>query len=174
MSEITVVLVAALIGVAGGLGGGLLAAVASLRASQLAARAPLADAIADVAVAAVEYSGAPGSVSGGGNDQFHSAWNRLSVQQRILCPSSRIEALLALVLEAATQPGLSTEQRMTLIGESLEKISQMVGAHSRRLLRTQASYEEIQILERWLATRNSSYMSSALQRELRTLTSGPS
>ena len=92
-------LLGALIGAVGGLAGGAFAALASLRSSQIAARAPLAEKIHTVAAGIAKLQASLGTGDENQNRMgFEVAWNDLATHAKILCPSRRIEEILGLIL----------------------------------------------------------------------------
>ncbi len=86
MSPVTAALLGALIGALAGLAGGAFAAIAAIRSSQIAARAPLADKIHEIAMVAIKLRVA--STPDERNQwliKFETAWNDFTIHQRILC-----------------------------------------------------------------------------------------
>jgi len=167
MKEVTAALVGAFIGVIGGVAGGGFAALASLRASQTAARAPVAVTLHEVAKAVVRFRATKGtSEHGEAQRDFQRCWSLLSIQQRILCPSKRIEGLVSLVLAATQDKSADPDQLLHLSGQALDKISRMVGAHSLYIFRWRARSEETAIIRSWLANPESQILSQALRLKL--------
>ena len=96
MNETVAVLVAVAIGAVAGLAGGGFAALASIRASQVAARASLAPKLHELSNAIVSLQGA---IRSGAQEEAEAkknlecVWNDFAVHQRILCPSQALERL---------------------------------------------------------------------------------
>ena len=85
MGGAEIALLGALIGAVGGLAGGAFAAVASLRASQIAARAPLAEKIHTVTSRIVKLRASLDTEDENENRMgFEVAWNDLAVHAKIL------------------------------------------------------------------------------------------
>lgn len=121
-------LVGPLIGAIAGLAGGAFAALASIRASQIAARAPLANTLFELAKAHVALGVSmvdKGDVSEC-RRYFLTIWNQLATQQAILCPSNRIGALLVLM----NQISQSEDARHMLLVSGLlqSRIAMMIAA----------------------------------------------
>jgi hypothetical protein len=167
MTEATAALIGALIGAMGGVAGGFFGAIASLRASQTAARAPIAPTLHRLAVLLIKLRVTKGTPE---YDEirrdFESQWSELAIQQRILCPSKRIEGLLALVWATTRDTSSKPDDLLTLAGQSLDKITRMVGAHSQHLFRWKAHRTEKEIICDWLASLESKILSSAARAEL--------
>ena len=141
MNEVSAVLLAALVGALAGLGGGGLAALASLRASQLVARAPLAASLHQLGVRLVLARAALGtSEEDGALRDVELQWNHFAVHQRILCPSERLERLSDVLRTEFSRADLTPDARLALAGQIVEKLSRIVGAHSSRLLRWQSTW----------------------------------
>ncbi len=167
MTEVQAALLGALIGALSGLAGGGFAALASLRASQTAARLPLCSTLFGIAEALIRLRIASE------NDErtsarldFEKKWNEFSIQQRILCPSRCIEALSSLILAAARNQSENPEDLLNLSGQVLEKITRMVGAHSNNLFRWRAKKQEIDIIQNWLNSPESQILSANVRSEL--------
>ncbi len=156
MTEAQAALTGALIGALAGLAGGAFAAISSIKASQVSARAPLADLLHGLTNNLVSAYAALGSPEA---DQavtlFELQWNRFAMHQRILCPSVRIEALSSIVRSELEREDLSEEAKIHLAGQILEKVARMVGAHSTHLTRWRARLSERKILREWLSAEQS-------------------
>jgi len=167
MSEGQSALVGALIGALAGLGGGLFAAIASIRSSQLSARAPLAVIIHQLGVRLIGLRVALHTPDhAGAIREFEEEWNSLAVHQRILCPSDRIDRLLDMVRTAARQIDQQPDLVLGLAGQVLDKVSRMIGVHSNRLFRWRAKRDESKILKDWLASRDSDVLSPEYRKRL--------
>jgi hypothetical protein len=152
MTETQAVLAGAVVGAAAGIAGGLFGAVASIRASQVAARAPLASTLHKIGNTLIDLRVASGPEQRcEALRDFERSWNEFSIQQRILCPSRRIETLSGLLRATARNKVDAPEDLLRLAGQALEKVSRIVGAHSRHLFRFCALREESQIVTSWLA-----------------------
>ena len=153
MTEATSVILGALVGAAAGLAGGGFAALASLRASQLAARAPLGPLLHELSNAVVRLnSTSDPNERFAALREFQRVWNQFAIQQRILCPSGRIANLMELV--GATTKDMSSHPLLltALAGQAVDKVTQMVGAHSNYLLQSRVRREEERMIRRWLAS----------------------
>ncbi|MDP2651671.1 MAG: hypothetical protein Q8O94_00865 [bacterium] len=172
MSPEVAALLGATIGAVTGLTGGGFAALAALRASQLAARAPLGLILSGIANTLIQLR-----VTEGTTDQldalreFDRKWSELSIHQRILCPSTRIERLLSLLLATARSQKDRPDDLLNLAAQTLEKVTRMVGAHSRHLFRWRASREELKIIRTWLASQESQVLSEEVRQKLSQLIS---
>ena len=170
MTEGMAALFGALIGAAAGLAGGSLAAVASLRASQLAARAPLGPILHEIGNALVAMNATKGTERyWEPRREFERRWNEFAVQQRILCPSERIASLMDLVLAVARNESDSPQDLMTLAGQTIEKVTRMVGAHGNSLFRGRALEEEARIVRQWLDSKPSESLSGPVRTRLAVL-----
>ena len=97
VTEATSVILGALVGAAAGLGGGGFAALASLRPSQLAARAPLGPVLHKIGDTIIGMNATKGTSEYlAPRREFERRWSEFSIQQRILCPSERIANLMKL------------------------------------------------------------------------------
>jgi len=176
VDPVSAALLGALIGAVAGLAGGALAAIASLRASQVAARAPLAPKLHNIAAELIRLAPAIGQADEiGKRHAFELAWNDFAVHQKILCPSRRIESMVSLV--RATQRGKASSDEtanahLALAGQVLDKLTRMVGAHSAHLFRFRAALAEDRILEEWLNSDESRIMSPELRRRISELNRG--
>ena len=153
MTEVVIGFIGVLIGAGIGLGGAGIAALASVRASQLAARAPLAEKLHKLGVRGAELASALKSSSG--VDEAHLAlettWSDIAAHQKILCPSARLARVLNLIWRAH-QPGegLQEDQMVRLASEASWRAADMIAAHSKHLLRWRATREEARILDHWI------------------------
>ncbi len=165
-------LLGAVIGGVAGLAGGGFAALAALRASQLASRAPLGLILSGIANTLIQLR-----VTTGTSDQldvqreFKQRWSELSIQQRILCPSTKIESLLSLLLATGRSQKDRPDDLLNLAAQTLEKVTRMVGAHSRHLFRWHAGREEVDIIRDWLASQESQVLSKEVRQKLSQLIS---
>jgi hypothetical protein len=170
MTEAASVIIGALVGAAAGIAGGGFAALASVRASQLAARAPLGLVLHQMGNALISMS-----VTKGTEDyweprrEFERKWNEFTIQQRILCPSDRIASLMALVGAIGRSDKDPPESLLDVAGQTLEKITQMVGAHSNHLFLFRARREEARIIRRWLASDQSKVFNDTVRTKLAAL-----
>jgi hypothetical protein len=167
MTEATSVIIGALLGAAAGIGGGGFAALASLRASQLAARAPLGSVlheISDAFIAMTAMKGREGYWER--RREFERTWNEFAVQQRILCPSERIANLMELVREIAKNESDPSDALSNLAGQTMEKITRMVGAHSNSFFRFGADLEEARIIRSWLKSAQAKLLSDEVRARL--------
>lgn len=172
MTEAASALLGALIGAVAGIAGGGFAAVASLRASQLAARAPLGPILHKIGNALTLIKtdarrGTPEYLVP--RIAFERRWNEFSIQQRILCPSDRIANLMEIVRAIGRNESDPPEVLLDLAGQTLEKITQMVGAHSDSLFRFRARREEARIIRRWLESAPANSFSAAVRTRLAAL-----
>jgi len=167
--EATAALLGALIGAGAGLAGGAFAAIASLRASQIAARAPLGPVLHQISIALMHLrvtKGTPEYVDA--QKEFQLRWNEFSIQQRILCPSKRIGNLMDLIrATAADNRPEDRDALLLLAGQTMERVSRMVAAHSNHLFRYHARKEEAKIVQDWLASPEGRNLSDAVRANLR-------
>jgi len=168
MDPAAIALIGVAIGALAGLGGATVAALASIRSSQLAARTPLAKKIHVLNQTVVQITASAASKNSANFTQelryFMVAWNDLAVHQKILAPSKRISTLNDLVLKAAEKVANTDPWGFAnLAGQTLNVITEMVAAHSRHMFRWQATYEEEMILRRWLASDKSQIMGPQLR-----------
>ncbi len=171
--------VAALIGIAIGAFAGLVgagfAAVASIRASQLAARAPLAGKLHGLARAFVNLSKARRTADADEDELanlLQIAWNDLFTHQRILCPSERLQAMGTLFYEVALTEQVSSQAQIAAIlvlGKAQETIARMVAAYSNNLFRWMASYEECNVLQEFLDGPDAQRLPAHITARLRSL-----
>jgi hypothetical protein len=167
VTEGTSVILGALVGAAAGLAGGGFAAIASLRASQLAARAPLGLVLHEISNALIGMSATRGTPAyWQPRREFERRWNEFSIQQRILCPSERIANLMDLVRAIGRNESDPPEALLNLAGQTMEKITQMVGAYSNFLFRFRARKEEARIIQRWLKSEPAKLLSDGVRTQL--------
>jgi hypothetical protein len=170
MTEATSALLGALIGAAAGLAGGGFAALASLRASQSAARATLGPVLQKIADTIIGMNATKGT-----NEyrvirrEFERRWSEFAIQQRILCPSERIANLMELVRAVAKNQSEPPEALLDLAGQTMEKVTQMLGAHYNHLFRFRARREEAGIVRRWLKSEQAKGLSEAVRTRLAAL-----
>ena len=171
MTEAASVIIGALVGAAAGIAGGGFAALASVRASQLAARAPLGLVLHQMGNALISMSVTKGTEQyWEPRREFERKWNEFTIQQRILCPSDRIANLMELVGAIGRNDKDPAESLLNVAGQTLEKITQMVGAHSNHLFQFRARKEEARIIRRWLASEQSKVFNDAVRTKLAALT----
>ena len=175
MTEGVAALLGALIGATGGIAGGGLAALASLRASQIAARAPLGPILHEMGKAFVRMNVTKDMPEEYFDHrlEFEHKWNEFSIQQRILCPSKTITNLMALVMATARDQTSNSADLSSLSGQVVEKVTQMVGAYSNRLFRFEARRDEKRIIRSWLKSPETQSLSPGLRAKLDELTRGP-
>jgi hypothetical protein len=167
LTEGTAVL-GALIGAAAGVAGGGLVAFASLRASQLTARVPLGSVLHEISNTIVLMNATKGTSDYlEARREFERKINEFSIQQRILCPSTRIENLTNLILMGGRNVSDPPQALLKLTGQILEKLAQMVSAHSNTLFRFRARRAEARIIRRWLASKEAELLSEQLRTEIR-------
>ncbi len=168
MNEATAVLVGALVGAAAGLAGGGFAALASLRASQLAARAPLGPILHGLSQALVRVRTTQPDRSDYWEAQreFELRWNEFSIQQRILCPSNRIAELMSLIQAIGRNESDPPKQLLNLAGQTMEKITQMVAAHGNSLFRLRAWGQERRIIRYWMKSKQAEELSEPIRKRL--------
>jgi len=167
MTEGQAALTGALIGALAGLAGGAFAAVASIKASQLAARTSLAELLHDLSNRLIsEYGALSSSDSDLAIEEFEQQWNRFAVHQRILCPSRTIDQLTGLFRSEFHRDDLTPETKLALAGQIQEKVAQMIGAHSTHLTRRRVCSAERRILREWLAAEPSSLLSAQARERL--------
>jgi hypothetical protein len=165
--EVQAALLGGIIGAAAGVAGGGFAAIAALRASQIAARAPLGSILCGIGNTLIHLRvTADTSARIEAEREIEQRWNELSIHQRILCPSTRIESLLSLLLAAGRSQKDRPDDLLILASQTLEKITRMVGAHSRHLFRWRAVREESRIIRNWLASQESQILSEGVRQKL--------
>lgn len=171
MTDVQAALFGAFIGALAGLAGGGFTALAALRASQLAARTPLGSILHAIANTLIQIRVAAGASSRiEALRDFERKWNEFAVNQRILCPSRRIEALSSLLLAAARNEKEDPDHLLLLAGQTLEKVTRMVAAHSSHLFRWQASREESKVIRTWLQAPESQVLGEHVRAKLQELT----
>jgi len=170
MTQVQAALLGTLIGALAGLAGGGFAALSALRASQLAARAPLCTTLHRIAEALIRLR-----IASDDDERtlalrdFEKIWSEFSIQQRILCPSSRIEKLSSLILAAARSENESPDDLLNLASQSLDKMTRMVGAHSSYLFRWRTIRQESKIIKSWLDSPESQILSGDVRSKLKAL-----
>jgi hypothetical protein len=170
VTEATSVILGALVGAAAGLAGGGFAALASLRASQLAARAPLGQILCDISDALIGMNATRDTDEYlKFRREFGRRWRDFSVQQRILCPSERIANLMGLINAIGTNETDRPEALLDLAGQTMEKATQMVGAYGHSFFRYRARREEARIVRRWLDNERAKLLSEPVRAKLEAL-----
>ncbi len=165
-------LLGAIVGAAAGIAGGCFAALGSLRASQLAARAPLGHSlhrIVDIVITMRAIESTTGNEYLLVRREFESRWSEFSIQQRILCPSERLAELMALVRAAALSQEENPADLAELAGQTVEKVTRMVGAHSNTLFRFRARRQEAKIIREWLESEHGKKLRAANRTRLAAL-----
>lgn len=171
MTEGTAAILGALVGAAAGLAGGGFAALASVRASQLAARAVLGPVLLKIRDAIVWMNVTKGTEEYlPARKEFERAWSEFSIQQRILCPSERIANLMELVLVVGRNESDPIQAVLNLASQTIEKVTRMVGAYSNHLFRFRAQKEEVKIMRDWLKSDQATLLSEAVRSKLAELT----
>ncbi len=173
MDPTVAVLIGIAIGAFVGLTGAGLAAVASLRASQLAARAPLAEKLHQLAKAFVGRHPAIGTKDEAKSTlNLQVAWNDFFTHQRILCPSERLQGMGTLFrrVMVAQHPNVkSREAAIKVLGAAQETIAKMVSAYSNHLFQWRARQEEQKVLQEFLDTPDAQALSPDITGDLRRL-----
>lgn len=170
MTEGTSVILGALVGAAAGLAGGGFAALASLRASQLAARAPLGSVLHEISNALISMNATKGTPEyWEPRREFERRWNEFSIQQRIFCPSERIANLMSLIAAIGRNESDPPEALLNLAAQTMEKITQMVSAYGNSLFRFRARREEARIIRRWLESEPAKLLSEPVRTKLAAL-----
>jgi hypothetical protein len=173
VTEASAVIIGALVGAVSGIAVGGFAALASFRASLVVARVPLGPILHEISRAVIRMHSAQNS-----SEQteallaFEVEWNKFAIEQRILCPSVRISSLMDLVRSVVKRRSENPSDLSNLAGQVVEKISQMVGAHSNRLFRFRARMDETGILKEWLKKPESQLLSEPLREILLRLADG--
>jgi hypothetical protein len=170
VTEGTAVLLGALVGAVAGLAGGGFAALASVRAGQLTARAalgPILQKIADTVVWMNTTKGTEEYLKA--RREFERGLSEFSIQQRILCPSERIANLMDLVRAIGRNQSDPIEAVLNLAGQTMEKVTRMVGAHSNHVFRCSAHREEAKIIGDWLKSEQATLLSEAVRTKLSVL-----
>lgn len=164
MSEVVAALVGAAIGAIAGISGGGLAALASIRASQIAARAELANKLHHLARAIIRLQGAIGT-----EDELEVrrdlelVWNDLGVHQRILCPSRGLEVLANIMRRTTSEQSVSTKALVTVAGQAQEKYARVVGLYSEHLFRFRARGKEKEVMTDWLADESRGWLGDGMR-----------
>jgi uncharacterized membrane protein len=160
-------LLGALIGAVAGLAGGAFAAFAALRASQVAARAPLTKILTRISNTLILLQAITGDEQRFEVEyQLERQWSELAIHQRILCPSKRMENLLALLLAIGRNRRDHPEDLLKLAGQTLEKVTYLIAAHSGHVFRWRAKLEESKIIRNWLMSDKSRVLNEATREKL--------
>jgi hypothetical protein len=101
--------------------------------------------------------------------EFERGLSEFSIQQRILCPSDRIANLMDLLRAIGRNQTDPIEAVLNLAGQTLEKVTRMVGAHSNRLFLYAAKREEAKIIRLWLKSEQATLLSEAVRQKLAAL-----
>lgn len=135
----------------GGLGGGGLASLASIRASQIAARTSLADKLHQLARTIVSARNAvdEGDVARL-RTEMEVAWNDFATHQRILCPSHRIEILADFMRRVMREGSADRDEILVLAGQVHTLIARIVGMYSAHMFRVWAWGKESEAIDKWL------------------------
>jgi hypothetical protein len=172
MTEAISVLIGTIVGAVAGVAGGGLAALASLRASQLAARSPLGPVLYQIANTLISMNATKDTADHlKERREFERRWSAFSIQQRILCPSERIANLMELVRAAGINQSEPPQILLNLASQTLEKVTRMVGAHSDSLFRFRARRQEARIIRDWLDSKQAKLLSEAVRANLAALIS---
>lgn len=171
LTEALAVIIGAVVGAAGGIAGGGFAALASLRASQVSARAPLGPLLHKIGRSLIRMRSTRGTEEyPAAQLEFALRWNEFAIQQRILCPSDTISNLMELVLAISRDPKSDPDALLLLAGQVVDKVTKMVGAHCHHLFRYRARKEEKRIMRRWLEMPDANKLSPQLREKLINLT----
>lgn len=138
---------AALLGIAGGavaaLAGAWMGMLASIRASQLAARAPLAPKLHRLSSTVVQAMVEVGKPEYDARlRDFEIAWSDFIVHQKILAPSDSVTILAMVVRQAAHDKAVSSVQFVAVAGEAIDVITEIVALHSEYLFKWRARRAE--------------------------------
>lgn len=168
MTEAMAVIIGAVVGTIGGLAGGGFASFASWRSSQLSVRVALVPTIHEIGTALVRVR-----ITRLDTDEhldalvnFEIRWNEFSIQQRILCPSKRIENLMDLVRATTKDRSAPPEALLALGGQAVDKVTRMIGAHTNQFFRFQARKDEATIIRDWLASPDANLLSQTVRKKL--------
>jgi hypothetical protein len=117
--------------------GGVVAAIAAMRASQVSARAPLA---AKIHALGITIDSLRAALEGRGDfdsrmQDFQVAWTDLIVHQKILLASWRMNLLATLAASAMESPELTPDERVSLASKAMNTLTEMAAEHSRHLFR---------------------------------------
>lgn len=168
-------LLGAIVGAMAGFVGGAFAALASIRASQIASRAPIANTLFRLAKAQVELGATilDTDLSPERRDRasrnVQTIWNELATQQAILCPSKRIGALLALMRETSRNMSQDPRHMLQLSGHIQARIALMISGYSQSLFRVCARHQEKKIIRDWLASKDSEVLTEEERKKIETL-----
>jgi len=105
----------------------------------------------------------------GARREFERGLSEFSIQQRILCPSDRIANLMDLLSAIGRNQTDPIEAVLNLAGQTLEKVTRMVGAHSNHLFLCAAKREEAKIIRLWLKSEQATLLSEAVRQKLAAL-----
>jgi hypothetical protein len=78
--------------------------------------------------------------------EFESKWRLFSIPTALLCPSKRIESLMDLVRETTRNQSAASNGLLSLAGQTVDKVTRMVGAYSNRPFRFQDREDEARII----------------------------
>ena len=138
---------AAPLGIAGGavaaLAGAWMGMLASIRASQLAARAPLAPKLHALSTTVVHVMVAVGKPDYDRQvREFEIAWSDFIVHQKILAPSDAVTILAMIMRQAAHDKAVSPVQFVALAGEAIDVMTEIIALHSEYLFKWRARRAE--------------------------------
>jgi hypothetical protein len=143
LNEIAAGLIGAGIGALVGLAGAGFALLASIRASQLAARVVLAPKIHTLNTSVIALRVAIGKPSyNDGMKQFQIAWNDFIVHQKILAPSRRLTILGLIVRDAATDSAITPDQFVVIASEAMNAATDIIALYSEHAFRWRARWAE--------------------------------
>ena len=168
MSNTGALLLAAGIGALAGLGGGGLAALAVVRASQVTARVMLAPKLHAIAREIISLHGAVATRTADeaeARGKVSLAWNDFAVHQRILCPSPALELLANLILKTTKEKG-DVAKLLTLAGQAQALSAEILAVYSEHLFRSWARHKEKEIIADWLAGDASGLASDAIRTQI--------
>jgi hypothetical protein len=153
VNEVVAALIGATIGAVAGVAGGGFAALAAIRASQVAARAELAPKLHALAGSIISLHGAIGTDNEmKARRNIELAWNDFGVHQRVLCPSRALEMLAYLIRRTTKEEeNFTPEALLTIVGQAEDKASRIVGFYSESLFRFRAQQKERKLVADWLA-----------------------
>ena len=168
MNEAVAALIGAAIGAVAGVAGGGFAALAAIRASQVAARAELAPKLHALGRAIISLRGASGT-----DDEMKArrdievAWNDFGVHQRVLCPSRALEMLAYLIRRTTKEEeNFTPKALLTMAGQAQDKASRIVGFYSESLFRFRARQKERKLVADWLAGDAHGLLGDALRQKI--------
>src|SRR4051812_4741010 len=123
-----------------------------MRASQLAARAPLPEKIHELNKTVVTLRGALGTPAfNTALKDFSLRWNDFIVHQKILAPSRRIGLLSDLVLAATIDNQISPNDMVRVVGDSMAAVTEMIAQQSSHIFRWRAHLAEKGITRKFRA-----------------------